>query len=577
MTKGKIFGFLLLLSGIFVLSACGNGDESKYTFVEVSFGNLDQVVSATGFLQPQERVNLSLEAGGKIVDVAVDVGDFVKKGDLLVALNARDVTAQLAQASAGISSAQAQLQQAQASLNMQTALLDDLKNGNSAENIAVAETALANAEKSLLDLELELNNTKNLNSNSLSVSYDGAISALEKSLTMARESLYTLTDIQYDYFSSGSTIEAIAVTDAKTIAVYSLLGVNNAGRWVNQFLHTYCEGTCALVNGLRVSKNYDDVDLALEKMLIALRDLKNTYLLIPMDGTLNSADQATVTREKNALDLEITSLSAKQQAVALQKTSNENALNSVKSRYNSATNAVQSAIANLNLAKAGASEGQILAQEAAVEQSRAMVRMQEAMLEQARAAYNIVAVNLEKYQLNAVFDGIVTERFAKLGESVSPQKTLLTLMSINKFELRASIRETDIDKLKLGNVVKINFDALPNEDFFGELIFINPAENVQQGVIYYDVKVILTDENNNLDRLKSGMTADLDIVTATKESVMYLPIGVVSYRGGKAYVQILKDDEVKQIEIETGIESGRYVEIVNTLKPGDKVISAFID
>nr|HPL93101.1 hypothetical protein [bacterium] len=74
--KNKIFGFLLLLSGVFLFSACGNSDETQYEFVEVAFGNLDQVVSATGFLQPQERVNLSMEAGGKIVDVAVDVGDF---------------------------------------------------------------------------------------------------------------------------------------------------------------------------------------------------------------------------------------------------------------------------------------------------------------------------------------------------------------------------------------------------------------------------------------------------------------------------------------------------------------------
>ncbi|HOX97499.1 MAG TPA: efflux RND transporter periplasmic adaptor subunit, partial [bacterium] len=220
---------------------------------------------------------------------------------------------------------------------------------------------------------------------------------------------------------------------------------------------------------------------------------------------------------------------------------------------------------------------QILAQEAAVEQARAVVNMQEAMLEQARASYNIVAVNLEKYQLNAVFDGIVTERFAKVGESVAPQQTLLTLMSTNQFELQASIRETDIDKIKVANIVKVSFDALPNEEFVGDLIFIDPAESIQQGVIYYDVKVILKDENNNIDRLKSGMTADLDIVTATKEQVMYLPMGVVSYRGGRAYVKVLEENEVKEIEIETGIQSGRYVEVINTLKPGDKVISAIID
>jgi RND family efflux transporter MFP subunit len=575
--KSKIFDFLLLLSGVFILTACGNNTASQYEFVEVAFGDLNQVVSTTGYLQSQERVNLSLEVGGKIEEVVVDVGDQVKKGDLLVALNSRSVLAQLSQASAGISSAQAQLKQAQASLAMQQALLDDLKDGNSTENINVAETALSNAEKNLADLSLELTNTENLNANSLALAYDGAISALDKSLTSARESLYTLTDFQYEYFGSANTMDGVALVDAKAKVVESLLGVANGGRWVNQFLHTYCEGTCALVTGLRASQNDADVDLALTKMVIALRDSKAAYMTIPMDGTLSTIDQTTVNNEKTALDLEITTLSAKQQSIALQKTSNANALSSVQSRYNGAENAVQSAIANLNLVKAGSTEGQLAAQEAAVDQAEAVVSIQRAMLEQSQASYNIVAVNLEKYQLNAVFDGIVTERLAKVGESAAPQQTLVTLMSTNQFELKASIRETDIDKIKVGNSVKVEFDALPNEQFSGELVFIDPAENVQQSVIYYDVKIILSDENNNIDRLKSGMTADLEIVTITKEKVMFLPMGVVSYRGGKAYVKILQDDEVKEIQVETGIESGRYVEIINTLNPGDKVISVFID
>lgn len=299
--KNKIFVFLLLLGGVFIFSACGNNDKAKYEFVEVGFGNLDQIVSATGFLKPQERVNLSMETGGKIVQVAVKVGDQVKKGDLLVSLNSRDVSAQLAQAAAGISSAQAQLQQARASLEMQQALLDDLKDGNSAENIAVAETALLNAEKSLADLKLEVTNTEKLNANSLALVYDSAINSLEQSLTTARKSLYTLTDLQYKYFGSANTMDGVALVDAKAKAVESLLGVANGGRWVNQFLHTYCDGTCALVSGLSVSKNYDDVDLALTKMLIALRDLKAAYMVIPMDGTLSEADKLTVNTEKICL------------------------------------------------------------------------------------------------------------------------------------------------------------------------------------------------------------------------------------------------------------------------------------
>lgn len=574
--KKSFLNFLLFVFIVFSFSACVGSDGPTYEFIDVVFGDLDQVVSATGYLQPQERVHLAMEISGKIEDVLFDVGDEVKKGDLLVKLDDSDVAMQLSQAQAGIASSQAQLKQSEASLKIQQALLSDLENGSSEENLKVAETAVANAEKSLLDLQKEIDNTMTLNEETLANLYAGTISALEKSLTVARNSLYTFTDLQYTYFSN-STMTSILVMDAKAKVALSLLGAKDAGRWVSKYLHEYCEGTCALVLSLRENDDVLLVDQALEQMLVALQDLKAAYFVIPMDSTLNTTDKSTVNSEKTALDLEISALSAKKESIALQKVSNNNALTSVENRYNTALNNLETAKANLSLVQAGSTESQIAAQVAAVEQAEAALMMQAALLDQSRAAYDSLVLNLNKYELRAPFDGIITAQNAKVGEIAAPQGNLLSLMTNNEFEIEASIRETDIDKLKLANKVELEFDALPGEKFLGELIFINPAENVQQGVIYYDIKINLAEENLNINRLKSGMTADLNIISAQEKNILYLPMGVITYTGGRAYVDILIDGEVVEEEIQTGIESAGYVQVINNLQAGDKVISAIIE
>ena len=573
--KEKILQLSLLIFILFSFSACG-ADEMEYDFTEVSFGNLDQVVSATGFLQAQEKVNLAMEIGGKISNVLVDVGDEVKKGDVLVQLASSDVAMQLVQAEAGISSAWAQIKQAEANLDMQNALLADIKIGSSEESIKVAEIAVVNAEEALENLELELINTETLNENSLDNLYTTAVSLLEKTLTSSRNSLYTLTELQYKYFNDSKMI-AVEIADAKELAVLSLLGVRDAGRWINKYLNETCDGLCAVISSLRENEDSLVIDSSLENMFVTLNNLKDVYLLIPMDGTLNTTDKITVNNEKTALDSLITNISAKQQEIILKKTTNQNTLDLVEGRYKTTQNTLLSAIANLDLVKSGVSDEQILAKEAGVAQADAALMMQRALLEQSQAAYDSLLVNLEKYRLTAAFDGIITEQLAKEGEIAAPQMKILSLMTNNEFEIEASIRETDIDKVKIGNKASIEFDALSEEVFLGEIIFIDPAENVQQGVIYYNVKITLEDENENNARLKSGMTADIDIITASKEDVMYLPMGVITYKGGKAYVSILEEGDVIIEEIQIGIESSGYVEVINDLKPGDKVISSFID
>jgi HlyD family secretion protein len=100
------------------------------------------VVSAQAFVVPVKKADLAFEAEGRVASVAVEEGDGVAAGQVLVRLDDATQRAALAQAEAGLANAQAALAQAQAAL-AQT------KAGSRPEEIAQAEAALAGAEAAL--------------------------------------------------------------------------------------------------------------------------------------------------------------------------------------------------------------------------------------------------------------------------------------------------------------------------------------------------------------------------------------------------------------------------------------------
>ncbi|MDH4069271.1 MAG: efflux RND transporter periplasmic adaptor subunit [Ignavibacteria bacterium] len=100
---------------IFLVGGDGNASNEGPSMKEivVERGVFQVVVTANGIVQPIDRVEIKSKASGEIVDLAVEEGDVVKKGDLIVRLDQKDERAALAQAVADLNIANAELQQAQ--------------------------------------------------------------------------------------------------------------------------------------------------------------------------------------------------------------------------------------------------------------------------------------------------------------------------------------------------------------------------------------------------------------------------------------------------------------------------------
>ncbi len=250
-------------------------------------------------------------------------------------------------------------------------------------------------------------------------------------------------------------------------------------------------------------------------------------------------------------------------------TAAENALNSAKQALK--TTQEQSELAEIN------AKNMVESTDAKIEtvESEYAEDSRDASVAAARAVFDIANINLAKSTLISPVNGIITEVNNKPGEVLGTgviKETFSRVMSLDMI-VESKVPESDIVKLKLGQHVKITFDALTLDDIFdGEIIEIDPASTTIQDVVYYTIKLKI---NNPDVRVKPGMSANVDISTAEKHNVVIAPLRAVKSEEKKKYVDVLQaDNTTKKVYVETGLEGDEgMVEIRSGLSGGEKVVT----
>ena len=164
---------LVALIGVLVAAAIwllwprlfGNSDPAAgYQFTTVQRGDIEDVVTATGTLQPREYVDVGAQVSGQLKKIHVEVGSEVKAGDLLaeidptVYLSRVDAArAQLRNLRAQLKDREAQLTLAQIQFKRQTALMAEDATTTEALQIAEASLKSSNAQLEALRAQIEQN------------------------------------------------------------------------------------------------------------------------------------------------------------------------------------------------------------------------------------------------------------------------------------------------------------------------------------------------------------------------------------------------------------------------------------
>lgn len=506
--------------------------ESKYDILEMKRTNLLQEVSVTGNVQAAESVDLAFETMGKIARVYIKVGDKVKLGQILASLSSGELAAQLLQA--------------QANLEAEQAKLDEMKKGARPEELQKAETTLSDKQK-------DLENVKAKAEADLNDDYSAALTAAQDGVTEGKNALLTLTDIQFAHFLGGDS-DGLAIESAKEEAVDGLLGgATGAGRMNNEQLSLLKGGAYGLVLEAISNSSRENIDSAILATIKSLRMVKLALDTVPVEDDFTATQKTNLSTARTNVSAELTTVSSKEQAIAVQKATNSSNISTAESAVNTARN-------DLLLKQISSTPEQIAAQEARVKSSRASIQ-------------NIQA-QLSKTIIISPISGTATKVAIKQGEIVAANSLAMSIISEAKFEIEANIPEADIAKIKLNDFAKITLDAYGEDVIFdARVIEVEPAETIIEGVSTYKVTLQFVREDN---RIRSGMTANIDILTAQKENILAVPQrAIISKNGKEKFVKIINENgDIREAQVETGIRgSNGEIEIISGLSEGDMVIT----
>ncbi|MDO8559015.1 MAG: efflux RND transporter periplasmic adaptor subunit, partial [bacterium] len=179
---------------------------------------------------------------------------------------------------------------------------------------------------------------------------------------------------------------------------------------------------------------------------------------------------------------------------------------------------------------------------------------------------------ISKTIIRSPINGTITGQDAKVGEIISADVSLVSIISAGNFEIEANIPESDIAKVKIGDNAQVTLDAYGQDVVFQvKVLKIDPAETVIEGVPTYKVTLYFNEKD---DRLKSGMTANIDIFTAEVKDVIAIPQRAILSDNGKKTVKIIKGKDIQEIEVKIGLKgTDGNAEILQGLNEGDKVIT----
>ncbi len=542
-----------------------------YDIVEAVQGELIQEVSITGSVKAADEVTLSVEKSGKVDYLPIKVGDFIKEGQTLLRLSNADLGAQYQQAAANIEQAKAQLLQYEATLATQQATLNEYILGTRAEELQIKQTAVKTAEIAVQDAKSSLTDAEASAESALNQYYDAVLNTMAYSISKAENTIYTISDIQTTYFT-GTDQDSSQFASAKEQMISVLWGEPNAGRWNKSNLSGLTGGAKGILINAQVNPTQEVIDFALISVKNAIQTIKNQLNNIPITINMTSTDIATINTEKTYIDTEIASLTTKQQAISIQKTTNASNITTAQTNINVKENALQTTRDQLLLAQAGYTTEQIASQQARVDQAIANVASQKASIKAAEAnAYNYSA-QIAKTFIKSPINGIVTDVETKVGEIVSMNTPIIKIISEAEFQIEANVPEVDIANIKIGDEATVSLDAYNDSTFIAKVITIDPAETLIDSVPTYKVTFQFT-ENNDL--IRSGMTANLDILTEKKDNVVNVPQRSILKSNGDKIIRVLQPDGINfdEVIITTGLRgSNGNVEIIDGIKAGDKII-----
>lgn len=195
-----------------------------------------------------------------------------------------------------------------------------------------------------------------------------------------------------------------------------------------------------------------------------------------------------------------------------------------------------------------------------------------ARLEKARRDAAVVETDLSYAVIRSPITGTVAAVTTQEGETVAASfttPTFATIIEDGALELIAMVDETDIGNVMVDNPVRFTVEAYPAQEFEGRVARIAPTGTIISGVVNFEVMIRI---ESPAELLKPDMTANVSIRTAERAALL-LPNAVVQRDRSERFVFVERDGELLRRPVVTGVRDAGFIEIVQGVAPGDRVLA----
>ena len=188
-------------------------------------------------------------------------------------------------------------------------------------------------------------------------------------------------------------------------------------------------------------------------------------------------------------------------------------------------------------------------------------------LEQAQAEAAQARTVLQYTRIRAPFDGVVTERKVDPGALASPGTPILTVEDLDHYRLEASVNESDLRCIRLGQKTSVLIEALAGAGLQGRVAQIVPAADPASRSFLIKVDLPI-----NRD-LRSGLFGHAQFERGERESLL-IPQTAVIARGQLQGAFVLDDGGIASFRyITLGNPSGAQVEVLAGIQSGEKIVA----
>lgn len=571
--------------------------EITYETAGVTRADLRQTVEVTGQLKPASRIDLTFKRSGTVSGIQARVGVAVKAGEVLATLKADDVQFAVRSAQASLAIAQANLasraagetqqsielsasQVQQAEVAYQKALADVQSTKD------VVDRAVQSASVALQAAQNNLDNADAIAAQNIQNSYDAVRTTLINALGPINNALFNGDQI--------SGVDNSAVTQGFS----NLLGVLEIGsldRAKNSYLLVRrakldVEAKMSLLTHDSSAEDIRAATEAMKQTIVRTQDfltdvqrvLTATITGSSLSATTLATYQTTNAADRAAVSAQATAVLSASQSLRSTELVRTQTIQQLKDAYTSAALALESAKTN-GATQMRAAEATLATQQAVLNGAKATLEAKKigprpvdlaplrAAVQQAAVAYEKAVSDLQDAQIVAPVDGTISEILPHIGEQVGPSLPAIRMVGVSSYEIESLVPEADIVKVALGQPVTVTLDAFGDDvKFSGTVTAKDPDQTKVQDAVYYKVFVQIDAQDKEI---KPGMTANVTILTASREKVLVIPLRAIRTKDDKKTVRILVNRVPEERVVQLGLrgDEGR-VEIMSGLQEYDQVI-----